>query len=131
MRAIRDVLKDWVEEWSRGEIDEAELRDRAEEAVVTWDLPDRWPIPSAHSSGDLTPESATFDVLSKLASLHVEWITREDAGAILDVLRAEESETHAAWSRWLRYWNGIDWQDRERRLASNPFYAVDRRSRRT
>ena len=24
MRAIRDVLKDWVEEWSRGEIDEAE-----------------------------------------------------------------------------------------------------------
>lgn len=120
---LRERLILWVEAWQREGMSYETLRDSAE------DLLDKIEPPAAAAQVERSvldrsdPELAAYEVLSRLASLHIEWITRDDAPAILDFLIRVESDPVVAWDDWLAYWNRIDWEARGRSLTAHEFFA--------
>jgi hypothetical protein len=61
-------------------------------------------------------------VLAQLEILNHQPITREDVPALLAFLGTPRGQAARGWMQWWQYWDGIDFAQRRRELATNPYY---------
>jgi len=120
--ALREQLRALLRAWEGGVIDEAEVRDTAEQLDFKWEAwrqLDRLPL------GTEPPALlATVDILGVLSSLHLELATRADIPKMLECLNLIDDDPAEARGRWAAYFDAVDWESRERELADDPFYWV-------
>jgi len=109
----RQVLRDLLQKWQRGEMSVKEVHEAAEEL---WEKG----APPEYDEND--PRSIAAEVLMQLDMMHVQWITLEDVPAILAFLDTPPGQDMAGWAEWGRYWDNIDWDARKKQLADDRFY---------
>ena len=109
----RQVLRDLLRKWQRGEITEGDVHEVAEEL---------WQKSAPPKYDESDPRSIAVEVLMHLDIMNQQWITVEDVPAILDFLDTPPGEEARGWAEWKRYWNNIDWDARQKRLAGHGFY---------
>jgi hypothetical protein len=111
----RNLLRSLLMRWQSGELNERQVH---EEAERIWMRGSPWrELPDDH------PQSIVAEVARLLDSLNSEWVTAEDAPAILLFLDTSTGNETRAWSSWRTYWNHVDFSSRKCRLESNPYYA--------
>src|SRR5215204_772256 len=91
---LRQQLVELLRSWEAGAIDEAHVRDTAEELERTWvgwQVLDR--LPAHEEPPDL---AAMAGILTTLSDLHVQWVTRADVPAMLACLEAIDQDPMAA-----------------------------------
>jgi hypothetical protein len=111
----REVLRELLERWRSGAVDEREVHETAEEMFETF--PDGPPlVPHAD------PRSIPIEVLSQLEILNVQLITPADIPALMKFLAAEPGQEEVAWQELTNYWKAIDFKRRLMELRDNPNY---------
>jgi hypothetical protein len=101
--------------WKAEDLSAPDLHEQAEEM---WNSQE-WGL--FNESDD---RSIAVEVLSVLDSMNQQWIMIEDIPAIVAFLNTPPSHAAEAWRWWRKYWDGVDFIARKRRLTGNPFYAV-------
>ena len=110
------ALRSLMCRWAAGEIDAAKVHGVVE---YLWDSFAEVP---EFSLGD--ERSIAIEVLSQLEILDQQLVTPEDIPEILKFLSTPQGDEREAWSRWERYWDGLDYRERSRSLEGNPFYST-------
>jgi hypothetical protein len=77
---------------------------------------------TGQSTSDTDDQSIAIEVLAQLEILNHQLITREDIPALLDFLDTPPRQAARGWKQWRQYWDGIDFAQRRRELATNPYY---------
>ena len=119
---LRSSLVELVRAWDEGSVDATQVRDTAEgyeRDWVGWHALD--PVPADDEPPSL---AAMAEILSTLSDLHIRWVTRTDAPAILEALELWESDPVAAERGLSTYMDGVDWKARGRELQADPTYVV-------
>jgi hypothetical protein len=111
----REQLRELLDQWRRGSINERTVHERAEGLLARYG-----PNPAAPSKDD--PRSIAFEVVSELETLNHQLITPVDVPAFMEFLGTPSGAESAAWERWMRYWDGVDYRRRAEELADNPYY---------
>ena len=109
----RSVLRSLVLRWATGELTERNVHETAE------GLWESQPWPNYSEADD---RSVALEVLTQLDILNHQLITREDIPALLDFLDTPPGQAARGWKHWRQYWDGIDFAQRRRELATNPYY---------
>ncbi len=109
----RETIKDLLEQWELGKIDEKHVHSQAE---TLWGQED-WPN---YSKED--PKSIAIEVLSQLDILNVQLIMKEDIPILIEFLNTEPGKELEAWKKWEKYWNNIDFEKRKMLVKDNPYY---------
>jgi hypothetical protein len=104
-----------LEKWRRGEINEREVHETAEEILERHG----W-----HEYPESDPRSIAFEVVSHLDILNFQLICRDDIPEIIRFLKTAPGKETEAWERWKSYWDSIDYEERKLKLANNPYYAT-------
>ncbi len=115
----RQQVRDLLDRWQRGEIDERKVH---EEAEVLWD---RY-IP-AEKYDRVSPQSIALDVLSSLETLNVQLVTPEDIPAMFRFLETPADQERLGWQAWYQYWQNIDYNRRRQSLRDNQYYSIPQR----
>jgi len=115
----REVLRELILRWRSGSIDERAVPEAAERLWEKYGEE-----PPAYPKED--PRSIVLEVVSQLEVLNVQLITPDDIPALLEFLDAPVGSEKAAWDRWTRYWDQLDFGRRLDELAANPYYAKTR-----
>ena len=99
-----------------GAIDERTVHEAAEEM---WErYPGDVPI---YAKDD--PRSIALAVVEELSILNVQLMTSADVPAFLEFLATTSEGEVAAWEKWLRYMDEIDYERRRSELADRPYYS--------
>lgn len=109
----RALLEDLLRSWAAGTLSEREVHSRAEMLFAEWGSP-------TFSRDD--PRSIPAEVASQLDILNHQWIFEDDIPAMLALLGTAPGDEVVAWQRWDEYWDGIDFAERERKLAGRIYY---------
>jgi len=115
----RHQVRDLLQRWQRGEIDERQVH---EEAEVLWDCY----VPGEEYDRE-SPQSIALDVLSSLETLNVQLVTPEDIPAMLRFLETPADQERRGWQIWHQYWRSIDYNQRRQSLRDNPYYSIRQR----
>lgn len=117
---LRLALIELLTAWDLGSVDEAHVRDTAEEYERMWV---GWEVLDSLSADDEPPLlNGMAEILIKLSDLHITWITRADIPAMLAYLESVDDDPMSARSGWDANANGVDWKARGRELRAEPFY---------
>jgi hypothetical protein len=111
----RVVIRSLLQRWRSNEIDEREVHEEAERLLDEhgWiEYPEN------------DDRSVVMEVLSQLAILNLQLVTREDIPAMLGFLDTPPGEASKAWQPWRRYWNSLDYEKRREELKQNPYYST-------
>lgn len=73
---------------------------------------------------DDDPRSIAFEVVSQLSILNHQLITPTDIPALIAFLATPAGQDVHGWATWRGYWGAIDFEQRARTLADNPYYAT-------
>ena len=112
----RTHLKQLLEQWGSGSIDEVEVHETAEQLWET--------LQQAEANyPEQDPRSIAIEVLSQLEILNHQLITKVDIPAILAFLETPPGEEQTAWKTWRQYWENLDLAARKDSLKSHPYYA--------
>lgn len=118
---LRHRLTELLRSWDAGAVDEAHVRDTAEELEREWA---GWRVLDSLPTGEEPPLlDAMAEILTILGNLEIHWITRADIPAMLACLERLDEDPITAREGWVRYADGVDWKARGRGLRGNPFYA--------
>ena len=112
----REVVRELLLRWRSGSLDERAVHEAAERLWEKFGEE-----PPAYPKED--PRSIVLEVVSQLEVLNVQLITRDDIPALLEFLDSPVGSEGAAWARWTRYWDQLDFGRRLEELAANPYYA--------
>lgn len=106
----RQTLEGLLEDWQKGRLSPRDVHERAEQI---WEAHDDWP----RSPGE--PGAILAEVVSNLDVLNHQLITKEDIPAFLEFLRTPPGQEAEAWDKWRRYWDAIDFEERERQFGDS------------
>lgn len=109
----RSVLRSLVLRWATGELTERNVHETAES------LWESQPWPNYSEADD---RSIALEVLIQLDILNHQLITAEDVPALIAFLDTPPGQAAQGWRRWRQYWASIDWDQRRRVLAGQPYY---------
>ena len=111
----RQEIRDIVERWQRSELDAL--------AVLRW-AETRWTSYEQPEYPTCDPRSIAIEVLAQLDMLNHQWITPDDAPAILRFLDTAPGSEVQGWQQWSMYWDSIDFDQRRRSLVGVPPYTA-------
>ena len=111
----RGVIRNRLQRWRSNEMDEREVHEEAERLL------DEHGWIEYHEDDD---RSVVMEVLSQLAILNRQLVTREDIPAMLGFLDTSPGEASKGWQTWRRYWNSLDYKKRREELKQNPYYST-------
>lgn len=114
----RSELIELVSKWEAGVLDERQVHEAAETIWSEYRGPRELPREDSRS--------IAVEVASQLEILNHQLITTHDIAAILSFLETPSGEETDAWEEWLRYWDSLDYEERQTQLASNPYYSANR-----
>jgi hypothetical protein len=109
----RSILRSLLLQWGTGKLSEKDVHETAE---GLWERHE-WP-----EYCETDDRSIAIEVLAHLEILNHQLITRDDVPALLDFLDTPPGQAARGWIRWRQYWDGIDFAQRRRELATNPYY---------
>jgi hypothetical protein len=117
---LRLSLIELLTGWESGSVDEAQVRDTAEEYERMWE---GWRVLDSRPTDEEPPLlNGMAEILSMLSDLDTRWVTRTDIPAMLACLESIDDDPIGALSGWAAYANGVDWKARGRGLREDPFY---------
>jgi hypothetical protein len=117
---LRLSLIELLAAWESGSVDEAHVRDSAEEYERMWE---GWRVLDSRPADEEPPLlNGMAEILSTLSDLHTRWVTRADIPAMLTCLESIDDDPIGALSGWAAYADGVDWKARGRELRADPFY---------
>jgi hypothetical protein len=112
----REELRSLLDRWQRGLIDERAVHETAEDLFAKYgEEPPLYPRDDHRS--------IVLEVVSQLEVLNHQLITPVDVPAFFEFLATPLGGELAAWEKWTRYWDRVDYKRRAKDLASNPYYA--------
>jgi hypothetical protein len=111
---VRREISDLLIRWQAGEINERDVHETAE---AMWEQRE-WP--HFEKSQD---DSIAVEALMQLDALPSTWITVEDVPAFLEFLGTPSGKALEGWSRWMQYWDSLDFDARGKAVGNNPLYS--------
>ena len=115
MDTKHERLKNLLVEWRADARNAEEVHAAAEELLALYGVRD---LPESD------PDSIADEVLVSLDMLNHQWIVPDDIPEVLEFLCTPAGRELEGWSRWRRYWDGVDLDQRKNRLQSVRGYAV-------
>lgn len=115
MNRLRTKLLKLLDDWKANFKNERDVHRKAEDwfEAVEW-----------HEYGEDDPRSIVLEVLGQLDSLNYQCIMKDDIDSMVCFLRTPQGNEIDGWAKWRAYWDGVDLEERKKKLANRPYYVA-------